>query len=783
MLIHSLLSRVGLLLFLLLGLSAPLLAQSGTIAGRVVDAETGESLPGANVLILGTAVGTATDAAGHFVLRTVAVNTHSVRVSLLGYQTVTRTIEVLEGQRVVLDVALSEQAVDLGGITVVSRRGGFVPATLAAGSKIGAAPLETPQSVSIITQDQLEVQDANTLAEALRYTPGVQGEAWGFEPRFTWLKIRGFDATQTGLYRDGLQLRNVNYAVGYNVETYGMERVEVLRGPASVLYGAGSPGGLVSFSSKRPTQVAQREVGVEGGSFGRLQAQADLSGPFDAEGRFAYRLTGLYRSSETQVDFVDNDRVYVAPAFTWRPTAATQWTLLGHYQRDETGASQALPIEGTLEQSSAGEIPVNRYTGEPGVDGYLRAEHSVSSLFEHQIGRTWVLRQNTRYYNSTLDDVTVFTTGLESGGRTISRAVFGSYGALSGVSLDNQIRATFNRDGLATTLLGGLDYGFVDVSLRQTYGGAPSLDIFDPEYGQPFDAPPVYADSEARQGQLGLYLQGQFKLLDRWVLSLNGRYDWARTENRDLLQQTRFEQDDRAFTGRAGVVYLSPIGLAPYASYAESFLPAIGLDPDGQPFVPERGRQVEAGVKYQPSGWNSFLTLAFFSLTQENFLQYDPNSFAQVQTGEVRSRGVELEGVASLVNGLDVTAGLTVLDVEILRSSNPVEVGERPTQIPGHTASLWADYSLQRGPLSGLGFGAGVRYLGTTYGDIPNTIEAPAATLADAALYYDWSGFRLGVNVQNVFDDAYVASAFARSSTLVTFGAARQVTASLRYRF
>ena len=777
-------SPLRLLPALLAFLAGPALAQTGTLAGRVVDAETQQPLPGATVVLVGTTVGTSTGPSGHFTFPSVAVDTHAVRVSLVGYETASRTVEVFEGERVVLDVALSQQTAALGAISVVSRRGGFVPSTLTAGSKIGARPLETPQSVSVITQDQLEVQDATTLAEALRYTPGIQGEAWGFEPRFTWLKVRGFDATQTGLYRDGLQLRNVNYAVGYNVEPYGMERIEVLRGPASVLYGAGSPGGVVSFASKRPTQVAQREVAIETGSFGRVQGQADLSGPVDPNGVLSYRLTGLVRDSDTQVEYVQNDRLFVAPALTLRPGASTSWTVLGHVQRDDTGASQALPIEGTLEDNALGEVPTDFFTGAPGVDQYDRNEWSASSLFEHRIGETWTLRQNTRYYRSDLDDVTVYATGLADDGRTLSRSVFGTYGSLDGLALDNSVRATVTSGAAQTTVLGGLDVQSVDVGLRQTFGGAPSLDLFAPDYDQAVDAPPDFADTQTQQTQTGVYLQGQLKWAERLVLSLNGRYDWARTETTNAMADGAVtEQDDAAFTGRAGLVYITPLGIAPYASYAESFLPQIGLDADGQPFAPERGRQWEAGVKVQPEAWNGFFTVALFDLTRFDFLQYDPTTFLQVQTGEVRSRGVEVEGVASLVSGLDVTAGFTALDVEIVESSNEAELGQRPTQIPDLTASLWADYSVQGGPLDGLGLGAGVRHIGASFGDLPNTIEAPAATLADAAVYYDWDRVRLAVNVQNVFDDAYVASAFARSSTLVTFGAGRQVSAGLRVKF
>ena len=765
-------------------LAAPVLAQTGTLAGRVTDAATGAPLAGATVQLVGTSTGAAADAGGRFVIAAVPVDTHAVRVSLVGYGLVTQTVAVYEGQRVVLDVALSEQTASLGAISVVSRRGGFVPAELTSASKLGARPLETPHSVSVITQDQLEVQDATTLAEALRYTPGVQGEAWGAEPRFTWIKVRGFDATQSGLYRDGLQLRNVNYAVGYNVEPYAMERVEVLRGPASVLYGAGSPGGVVAFSSKRPTLVAQREVAVEGGSWGRLQAQADLSGPVPGTSTLSYRLTGLVRDSDTQVQFVENDRLFVAPALSWRPTSATTWTVLGHLQRDDTGASQALPIEGTLEANALGTVPADFYTGAPGTDEYARREGSVSSLLEHRVGDAVTLRQNARYHRSGLDDVTVYSTGLLDDGRTLTRSVFGTFGTLGSLAVDNQALGRFTTGDVETTVLAGLDLQRLDVGLRQSFGGAPSLDLFAPDYDQSVDEAPTFADTDTDQSQTGLYLQGQIKWAERWVLSLGGRHDWARTETvNHLADGAVTEQDDRAFTGRAGLVYTSALGIAPYVSYAQSFLPQIGLGADGQPFQPERGRQLEAGVKVQPSDVNGLVTVALFSLTRDDFLQFDPDTFLQVQTGQVRSRGVEVEAVASLLSGLDVTAGFTALDVEITESTTAAEVGQRPTQIPNRTASLWADYSVPRGRLAGLGLGAGVRHIGATWGDVPNTIETAATTLADAAVYYDVQRFRLSVNVQNVFDDAYVASAFARSSTLVTFGTGRQVTVGLRASF
>ncbi|MFW5972829.1 MAG: TonB-dependent siderophore receptor [Bacteroidota bacterium] len=775
--------RLVLFVLMLLVSAADVAAQSGSIQGIVRDAGSDDLLGGVNVGIVGTTVGAATGPDGRFTMTDVPAGEHTLRVSLIGYAPVEQAIQVRAGETTVLSAELSEEAVELGSISVTGRRSRFVAETITTASKIGGSPMETPYSVSVITQDQLEVQAVDNLAEALRYTPGTQGERWGLEPRFTWVSIRGFDVSETGLYRDGLQLRNPSFAVGYNMEPYGAERIEVLRGPASVLYGAGNPGGIVSLITKQPTIVPLRELEVQAGIYGRYEGRFDVSGPLDEANAFSYRLTGLYRNSDTQVDFVGNDRLFLAPAFSWRPGKGTTWTLLGHYQRDETMASQALPAAGILEKSAAGKIPVSRFTGEPDVDQYDRTEYTVSSLFEHRFGERVAVQQKMRYYSSDLDDVTVYATGLQEDGRTLSRAVYGSYGRVDGVVMDQHARGTFALGAADVTLLGGVDVQRIRATSNQTWGAAPGLDIFDPSYGQEVVEPPVFADFETQQQQVGLYAQSQIDVAERLIISLNGRHDWAHAETEDFLQEATSEQDDAAFTGRAGLIYESALGLAPYASYATSFLPAIGVNADGDPFEPERGRQVEVGLKYQPPGVNSFVTAAYYNLTRDNFLQYDPSTWLQVQTGQVRSRGVEVEGTASLWMGLDVIAGLTQQNVEITESAVAAEVGEQPSQVPERTASLWASYTFPQAALRGVGLGAGVRHLGATYGDVPNTLEAPSATLADATIYYERNGLRFAVNVQNVFDEEYVAAAFMRTTPLVTFGPARQITGSIRYNW
>jgi iron complex outermembrane receptor protein len=292
----------------------------------------------------------------------------------------------------------------------------------------------------------------------------------------------------------------------------------------------------------------------------------------------------------------------------------------------------------------------------------------------------------------------------------------------------------------------------------------------------------VYQDQDDELKQTGLYLQDQIKFGEKWVLSLGGRHDRADSEIMNNRNGTRTVQHDKKFTGRAGLVYLSDSGFAPYLSYAQSFLPVVGLDPSGNPFKPETGEQYEAGVKYQPAGAKSFATLAVFDLTRQNIREFVPPTFQQRQQGEVRSRGIELEGVASFDSGLDLIASYTYLDAKITKSERPGEQGQRPDLTPKHMASLWADYTLRGGALNGLGFGAGVRHVGATWGDIANTVKVPGYTVADVALHYDWKDARFALNVHNLFDKKYVATAF-NNGLITNFGAARTVKASVTYRW
>lgn len=261
-------------------------------------------------------------------------------------------------------------------------------------------------------------------------------------------------------------------------------------------------------------------------------------------------------------------------------------------------------------------------------------------------------------------------------------------------------------------------------------------------------------------------------------MQLGGRYDWVSSDREERIFDARDDQNDRDFTGRTGLVYLADNGLAPYLSYAESFLPVVGAPaPGAAPFKPETGRQYEIGVKYQPPEFNAFVTLAAFDLRRQNVLS--SNGLFDEQTGEQRSRGIELEGVASLDSGLDLIAAYTYLDIEITEN-NGVNEGNTPDGRAEHRASLLADYTIKGGRLAGLGFSAGVRYLGETFGDEANSFKVDDVTLVDASIHYNWQHFRFGVSAQNLFDEEYIERCF--DDTGCFYGAVQEITATVRYR-
>lgn len=677
----------------------------------------------------------------------------------------------------------SSDAVQLETVIATGVTPASVPQT---GTKTASPLVEIPQSITAITRESLDEQNVQSLNQALRFVPGIQSEQYGIDNVFDFFQIRGFRADDTGVFRDGLQLFSPASGFGaFRLEPYGVERIEVLRGPASVLYGSANPGGLVNYVSKRPTETAQREVQLELGSFDWKQAKADFSGPLGAIDGVQYRLTGLYRNSGTQVDFENNDRAFIAPSLSWKLGADTTLTVLGQYQNDDAGHLQFLPISGTRQGNPNGRIPTRRNDGEPSYNGFDREQWSTGWIVDYRFNDTWSVRQQFRYDHLDTAFRDVFGLGFDptvESQRTLLRASFSSADSARAALVDTNVTGRFDQGRLRHTVLAGVDYQHIDYAGAQGFGDAPALDIYTPTYGAQIAVPPLFADTATKRSQVGLYVQEQAKLDERWLLLLGGRQDFVSNRVHDRLADSRSQQNDSKRSGRVGLSYRFDPGVVPYVNYATSFLPVIGSDSAGRSYQPETGRQWETGAKVDLQALRSVLTVAAFNIERRNVLTPSPDPedpFGRVQTGAVRSQGAELGLEARPLPGLHLVGAYTWQDVEVTRS-NAGNRGLRPVATPDHLASLHARYTVRDGRLAGLGVSAAVRYQGSSHGDDLNTFKVNPYTLFDAGIDYGWRGVRVGIYAQNLGNNTHLSACQAGSCF---YGVDRNITGSVSYRW
>ena len=656
---------------------------------------------------------------------------------------------------------------------------GYRASRSASGTKTDTPLNETPQSISVITRELIEDQGAANLQDTLRYTPGVFANTYGFDNRGDWAQIRGTAFVQ---YQDGLRMLFGNYN-NIRPDPYTLERVEVVRGPASVLYGQGGFGGLVNMVSKRPQLDAHKQIDLSLGSFSRKQVAVDLTGPLNADGTLLYRLIALGRDTGSQVDHVPDDRSLLAPALTWRPDTRTSFTLYANAQKDLSGSSVGFfPWRGTLLPAPRGQIPTNTFISEPGFDEY-RAEQTVFGYeASHQFNDTFTLRQNLRKSDSSVSYKSLYSRfspapALNADGQTINRTIVNQQNEADALTVDTQVQAKWRNGALENTLLAGWDWQDVTLGGGRASANAPAINVYAPVYGNftPLAATPVIPTV---QTQSGLYLQHQAKWNERWIGVVGLRHDKATSETGTAAAS---KLDSSATTGRLGLAYASPEGWTPYASYSESFVPVAGINFFGQAYKPQTSQQQELGLKFQPPGSNTSYTAAIYNIRETNRRTPDPaNPLNQIQVGEARIKGFELEANVAVSRAFDLVAGYSRTDAKVSRSNIVAEQGKKLSSVPGEQASLWGRYKFMLAGQGGFSVGAGVRYVGSSW-DGRDILETPAFTLLDAMLGYEQGPWKASLTVNNLTDKVHVTTCLNRGDCF--YGARRTLTANLRYTF
>lgn len=627
--------------------------------------------------------------------------------------------------------------------------GGYVPTNSAAGTKTDTPLIETPRSISVVSSEEISDRGAQSVVDAVGYTAGVVTGVYGYEPRFDVIYVRGFATTQLGDYKDGLRQTNGLFAY-FRTEPYGLERIDIIKGPASVLYGQTVPGGLVNRISKLPTEKAFGEVEAQIGDPDWYQAAFDFGGPLTENGSVLYRVTGVARKADGSVTGTANNELYLAPSVTFR-NDTTSFTLIASILNANLPASNFYLQDGP-------SVPPTRIPTSTNYNDIEQTQEQIGYKLEHEFNDVWTVRQNLRYGHI---DEEAYYGGLIGfvAPAVIARYPFRLEETLDNFNVDNQAEAKFTTGPVNHRMLFGLDYLWMDNSQRSGMGSFTGSDmtpllLLAPNAPMRAVSPALTMSTNASLNQVGVYASDQMTFGNGWHFNIGARQDFSSQEGGGSSYPLGMSRDDDAFTWQTGLLYEFANGVAPYASYATSFMPSTNMDAFGNLLEPSYGEQYEAGIKFQPKGMKALFTVSAYQITQSNYaVAVPPFNLYYAPVGDIRVRGIEFEAAAEPLPGLEMTAAYTYSKGEIIASLDTATIGNVPVNMPENTGSIWAKYMFQDPALRGFGVGAGVRYIGEFWADNANTYKNEAQTLVDAALYYEKDAWKFQLNAKNLFNE------------------------------
>lgn len=647
-------------------------------------------------------------------------------------------------------------------------------------TKTESPQLETPQSVQVITKRLIDDRRPVTLTEALYNASGVS-DGGGRRATFDFPIIRGFDAS-TDIFLDGLRIERGSTNFAY--ELMGLERIEVLKGPSSVLYGQGALGGAINQVSKRPSEDLLIEGEMTLGTYDFMQARLDVSGRL-ADGVYG-RLNGLYRANEDAIDFLGKERTFIAPSLTFELGEDTTLTLLGAYTKDDTDGSYiGLPAQGSILPNVNGPIPMTRNIREPGYDHLSIERSQIGYALEHNFSDNLALRQNLRFSSADVLSKLTVALALFPDQRTLMRGVGRFENQDESIAVDTNLTAKFNTGGIEHTLLAGVDVLSQGVRQSFAFGLQSTIDIFNPVYFQPVG--PLFPpgnDFDRDDSLIGFYIQDQIRIGDNFTVVAGGRFDSSDTTNRDLISSTESSQEDDVFVPRIGAIYEFAPGIAAYANYAQAFRPNFGADFSGDVFDAEEGESYELGIKTATFDNRLNSTFAVYDITRTNVLTPDPDPLHagfNIATGEQRSRGFDADVAYAFNDNWNLIFAYAYTDIEITRDTD--FQGNTPINVPKHQASVFSKYEFTEGPLAGVGLGLGARHVGDREGTLPNSYRLPAYTTVDVSISYRFDDARLQLNIYNLLDEEYFPSSASTGGIGVLAGEPLTARLTLGYAY
>ncbi|WP_044469843.1 TonB-dependent siderophore receptor [Mannheimia massilioguelmaensis] len=648
---------------------------------------------------------------------------------------------------------------------------GYIPVYTTVGTKTVTSLARTPFSVNVISADLMKDQAVRSVTDAVAYTSGMVGGYRGNNSLIE-ISIRGI-----GNKSDGgtvpTYLNGSRYQTAFEIDPFFLESINVIKGPNSILYGQVNPGGVMDIITKKVSGNPHHHLQFIVGNHHRYQVGLDVEE--NLSDTLSARLIGELEHADWNTQFVKEKGGALAPSILWKPTENTELNLYAYYaKKPKAGDRNFLPKEGTINAVNGQKLPYDIFLSDPSYHQLKSEQMQIGYNFSHIFNPNLTFRQNTSYHKGE-ENFKNLVYWADIGSDLVRKARRWDIKTQE-ISLDNQLEWKFNIANIAHTLLSGIDYKRVREDAEIYLGTAPNIDWQNPIYGVSVNEPALQSADLKHLKQFGIYLQDQMEI-GNFDLMLSGRYDQAKNSTADrLTYKTESNKQDK-FTWRTGVIYNFNNGVAPYVSYSTSFVPSLEKDAQGKFLKPTTATQWEMGVKYQPTQ-ETLLTLAGFKIKQKDLANYQWQTHSYEQIGKVETKGIEVSLNQQLSDKFSVTASYAYLKKEITADKDGSTIGKTQWGVPRHQASIWAKYKF----FNKLTIGAGVRYMGTTFGDNTNSFTVPAYTLYDMLVGYDFMpNLNLQLNIQNLTNKKYIASCANNYSCF--YGTERNLSATLNYHF